>query len=88
MPWPVKRAPSRPAKRAEALNALCLSLVAGQDSTPILRPSIEKTSPTPALFALCASSVHDAKGGEAASNSAGTWAETAAAPEIALRGRC
>lgn len=85
--WPVKRAPTRPAKPAEALNALCLSDVAGRNSAPILRPSLEKTSPTLAQFALCASSVQLLKTREAASNSARTWAETETAPRISPRGR-
>ncbi len=84
---PVKPARSRPGIWAEALTRLCLSLVAGHDSTPILRPSLEKSSPKSAQFALCSSSVHCSKTREPASNSAGTWAETSAAPRIAPRGR-
>lgn len=85
--WPVKRSPSRPAKRAEALNALCLSLVAGRNSTPILCPSLKKMPPTCASFALCANSVQPLKTSEAASNSPRTWAETKTAPRISPRGR-
>lgn len=85
--WPVKRTASRPAKRGEALNALCLSDVAGRNSTPILRPSLGRTPPTRASFALCTSSVQLRETSEAASNSAGTWAENQTAPRISPRGR-
>lgn len=85
--WPVKRTASRPAKRGEALNALCLSDVAGRNSTPILRPSLGRTPPTRASFALCTSSDQLRETSEAPSNSAGTWAENQTAPRISPRGR-